>query len=58
MSLRTGILSDKHFKKNCLDYQAPRVGVFNADFAGDTINPFLMESVRQNIKDLLQNHNH
>ena len=39
MSLRTGILSDKHFKKNCLDYQAPRVGVFNADFAGDTINP-------------------
>ena len=40
MSLRTGILSDDHFKKNCLDYQAPRVGVFNADFAGDTINPF------------------
>ena len=40
MSLRTGILSDDHFKKNCLDYQAPRIGVFNADFAGDTMNPF------------------
>jgi hypothetical protein len=40
MSLRTGILSDSHFKKNCLDYQAPRIGVFNADFAGDTMNPF------------------
>jgi len=39
MAVRTGILSDDHFNKNCLEYQASRLGVFNADFQGDLINP-------------------
>jgi len=39
MAIRTGILSDDHFKKNCMEYQATRLGVFNADFQGDLINP-------------------
>ena len=38
MAIRTGILSDDHFKKNCMEYQASRLGVFNADFQGDLIN--------------------
>jgi len=40
MAIRTGILSDDHFKKNCMEYQATRLGVFNADFQGDLINSF------------------
>jgi hypothetical protein len=38
MAVRTGILGDEHFKKNCMEYQASRLGVFNADFQGDLIN--------------------
>lgn len=40
MAVRTGILSDDHFNKNCLEYQASRLGVFNADFQGDLVNSF------------------
>lgn len=39
MAVRTGILGDDHFKKNCMEYNPARLGVFNADFQGDLINP-------------------
>lgn len=41
MATKTGILSDKHWKKNCLEYQALPVGFANANFPGAVGNPYL-----------------
>ena len=41
MATKTGILSDKRWKENCLEYQALPVGFANANFAGGNANPYL-----------------
>lgn len=38
---KTGILSDKRWKENCLEYQALPVGFANAYFTGGMGNPYL-----------------
>jgi len=38
---KTGILGDKNWKENCLEYQALPVGFANAYFTGEMGNPFL-----------------
>lgn len=41
MATKTGILSDKRWKENCLEYQALPIGFANANFSGMLGNPYL-----------------
>ena len=42
MVTKVGILSDRRFRENCLEYEAFPVGFANADYDGNLGNPFLV----------------
>ena len=41
MASRTGILSDKMMKENCVDYKMLPLGFANSEFSGNLSNPYL-----------------